>query len=137
MKYLKADLVGDHNKAYDYISAQDKKKKSLQQYVSEQSKNDGSEFIKLIIDKTTFKILNEQVNGNVANIEVATTTVDLNIIANEFANAALQAAAGKTFEDIQQELAAKYKKQDLPLNTYKSSYTLVKENNKWKVLLNL
>jgi len=26
IKYLEADLVGDHNKAYSYISAEDKKK---------------------------------------------------------------------------------------------------------------
>lgn len=138
IKYLEADLVGDHNKAYSYISAEDKKKKSLEQYIIEKSKNDGSQLLELIIDKTTFKILNEKINGNTANVEVATTTVDLNIITNEFANAALQAAArGKSFEDVQSEIAEKYKKQQLPLNTYKSSYNLIKENNEWKVLLNL
>ena len=137
LKYLKADLVGDHNKAYYYLSSRDKRKKSLQQYIGDQSKNDGSELIKLLIDKTKFKILNEQLNGNVARVEVETTTVDVNIITNEFANAALHADNGKSFENIQREIAKKYKKEGLPLNTYKSSYNLVKENNKWKVLLNL
>jgi len=138
IKYLEADLVGDHKKAYNYISAQDKKKKSLEKYIREKSKNDGSELLKLIIDKTTFKILNEKINGNTANVEVATTTVDMNIITNEVANAAMQAATtGKTFEDVQSEIAEKYKKQQLPLNTYKSSYNLVKQENKWKIVLNL
>jgi len=79
-----------------------------------------------------------EVNGNTANIKVDTTTVDLNIITREFTNAAFKAATtGKSFEDIQKDIVAKYKKQDLPLNNYKSNHKLIKEGNKWKVVLNL
>ncbi len=38
-EYLKADLVGDHKKAYTYLSTIDKKNKSLEQYISEKSKH--------------------------------------------------------------------------------------------------
>ena len=79
-----------------------------------------------------------EVNGNTANIKVDTTTVDLNIITKEFTNAAFKAATtGKSFDNIQNDIAQKYKKQDLPLNTYKSNHELIKEGNKWKVVLNL
>jgi len=111
---------------------------SLEQYISEKSKYYDSELAKLFIDKTTHKIINVEVNGNTANIKVDTTTVDLNIITREFTNAAFKAAAtGKSFDDIQNDIAKIYKKQDLPLNTYKSNHKLIKEGNKWKVVLNL
>ena len=137
-EYLKADLVGEHKKAYTYLSSNDKKNKSLDQYISEKSKHSDSELAKLFIDKTTHKIINVEVNGNTANIKVDTTTVDLNIITREFTNAAFKAATtGKSFDDIQNDIVKKYKKQDLPLNTYKSNHKLIKEKNKWKVVLNL
>ena len=137
-EYLKADLVGDNEKAYFHLSSNDKKNKSLDQYISERSKHYDSELAKLFIGKTTHKIINVEVNGNTANIKVDTTTVDLNIITKEFTNAAFKAAAtGKSFNDIQNDIAKKYKKQVLPLNTYKSNHKLIKEGNKWKVVLNL
>ena len=137
-EYLQADLVGDHKKAYTYLSTNDKKNKSLEQYIGEKSKHSDSELAKLFIDKTTHKIINVEVNGNTANIKVDTTTVDLNIITREFTNAAFKAATtGKSFQDIQKDIVEKYKKQDLPLNTYKSNHKLVKEGNKWKVVLSL
>jgi len=138
-KYLEAALIGDHKKAYSYISSKDKKNKSLQQYISEKNKHSQSELVKLFIDKTTHKILNIELNGNIANIEVGTTTIDLKIITNEFVNASLKAVnSGKSFQDIQKDIAEKYNKnQDLPLNTYKSNHKLIKENNEWKVVLNL
>jgi len=137
-KYLEADLIGDHKKAYSYISSKDKKNKSLQQYISEKSKHSQSELLKLFIDKTTHKILDVELNGNTANIEVGTATIDLKIITNEFVNASLKAvSSGKSFQDIQKDIAEKYKNQDLPLNTYKSNHKLIKENNEWKVVLNL
>ena len=137
-EYLQADLVGDHKKAYTYISSKDKKNKSFEQYISEKSKHSDSELAKLFIDKTSHKIINVEVNGNTANIKVDTTTVDLGIITREFANAALKAAAsGKSFQDVENDIAQKYKKQDLPLNTYKSNHKLIKEDGKWKVVLSL
>ena len=137
-EYLQADLVGDHKKAYTYISSKDKKNKSLEQYIGEKSKHSDSELAKLFIDKTSHKIINVEVNGNTANIKVDTTTVDLEIITREFTTAAFKAAAtGKSFDDIQNDIVEKYKKQDLPLNTYKSNHKLIKEDNKWKVILNL
>jgi hypothetical protein len=137
-EYLQADLVGDNKKAYSYVSAKDKKNKSLEQYISEKSKHSDSELAKLFIDKTTHKIINVDISGNTANIKVDTITVDLEIITREFANAALKAATtGKSFEDIEKDIVEKYKKQDLPLNTYKSNHKLIKEGNHWKVVLNL
>ncbi len=137
-EYLQADLVGDNEKAYTYLSSKDKKNKSLQQYISEKSKHSDSELAKLFIDKTSHKIVNVEVNGNTANIKVDTTTVDLEIITREFTNAAFKAATtGKSFDDIQNDIVEKYKKQDLPLNTYKSNHKLIKEGNEWKVVLNL
>ncbi len=137
-EYLQADLVGDHKKAYTYLSTNDKKNKSLEQYIGEKSKHSDSELAKLFIDKTTLKIINVEVNGNTAIIKVDTTTVDLEIITREFTTAAFKtAASGKSFDDIQNDIVEKYKKQDLPLNTYKSNHKLIKEENKWKVVLNL
>jgi len=137
-EYLQADLVGDNKKAYTYLSSKDKNNKSLQQYIGEKSKHSDSELAKLFIDKTSHKIINVEVNGNTANIKVDTTTVDLNIITREFTNAAFKAATtGKSFQDIQNDIVEKYKKQDLPLNTYKSNHKLIKEGNKWKAVLNL
>ena len=137
-EYLKADLVGDNKKAYSYLSSNDKKNKSLEQYIGEKSKHSDSELAKLFIDKKSHKIINVEVNGNTANIKVDTTTVDLNIITREFTTAAFKAATtGKSFDDIQNDIVKKYKKQELPLNTYKSNHKLIKENNEWKVVLNL
>ena len=136
-EYLQADLVGDHKTAYTYLSIDNKKNKSIEQYISEKSKHSGSELAKLFIDKTTHKIVSVDVNGDTASIKVDTTTVDLNIITREFANAALKAATtGKSFEDIQKDIVEKYKKQDLPLNDYKSNHKLIKEKDAWKVVLN-
>ena len=41
-EYLQADLVGDHKTAYTYLSIDNKKNKSIEQYISEKSKHSGS-----------------------------------------------------------------------------------------------
>jgi hypothetical protein len=137
-EYLQADLVGDHKKAYSYISTTDKKSKSLEQYISGKSKYSHTELTKLFIENTTHKIENVEIDGDNAQIRVDTTTVDLEIITKEFANAGMRAVTtGKSFHDIQKDIAEKYKTQQLPLNNYKSNHQLIKEDNRWKVVLNL
>ena len=136
-KYLQSVYSGDYDTAYKYISSVDTRKKKLQKYKKENSGYSDKDLTKLIADNTTFKILSMNVEDNTATAEVETITVDVNIITNEIANAGMNAAlSGKSFEDIQRETALKYKSQKLPLNTYNSTFNLVKENGEWKVLLN-
>ncbi|NIS09383.1 MAG: hypothetical protein GWO07_11600 [Candidatus Dadabacteria bacterium] len=136
-QFLAADLVGDHKKAYSFLSSTNKNNKPFEQYVSEKSKHTNSELANLFIENTTHLIENVEIDGDNAKIRVDTTTVDLEIITKEVANASLEAARmGKSFQDIQDDIVEKYKKQALPLNNYKSNHTLIKEKDGWKVLLN-
>lgn len=136
-KYLQSYYSGDYDSAYKYICSKDSKKKSLQKFKNENAGYSDKELTKLIADNTSFQIKSSDIIDNTATIEVVTTTVDVNIITNEFANAGMNAAlSGKSFDDIQRKIAQKYKSQKLPLNSYYSTFNLVKENGEWKVNLN-
>lgn len=133
-EYIQAALSGDLQKAYSFLSSNYKKSKPFDVYVSEKRKHADSKLTKMFIDKTTFKIVNVDVKNDIASVKVDTTTVDLEIITREFANAAFGAArTGKSFDDIQKDFAEKYKTQDIPLHNYISNHTLIKEGGQWKV----
>ncbi|NIP38283.1 MAG: hypothetical protein GWO07_03670 [Candidatus Dadabacteria bacterium] len=137
IEYLNADTMGDHKKAYSHISSENKKNKPYELYAAEKSKYSYSELAKLFIENTTHKIENVEVSGDTAKIRVDTTTVNMEFITREIANAGFRAATtGKTFIDIQKDLAEKYKTQKLPLHNYKSNHKLIKEKDGWKVVLN-
>ncbi|HSG32621.1 MAG TPA: hypothetical protein VLB82_13875, partial [Thermodesulfobacteriota bacterium] len=67
-QFLAADLVGDHKKAYSFLSLANKKNKSLEQYVSEKSKHSNSELADLFIENTTHLIENVEIDGDNAKI---------------------------------------------------------------------
>lgn len=133
-EYIQADMVADYQKAYSLLSSNYKKSKPFDVYVSEKSKHANNELTKMFIDKTTFKIVNVDIKDDIAYLKVDTTTVNLEIITREFANAAFSAArTGKSFDDIQRDFVEKYKTQNIPLHNYISNHTLIKEDGQWKV----
>lgn len=133
-KYLDASLHGRHEEAYQYFSAKDKAIKSLQEYLSEQSKEE-SPFTQALASKISYEIKEVTVTGNQAKAKVAVTTPDFGSIFTDILGVAFMSAFGeeKDEKEIEKMLAEKYKGKDIPMSTTTQSFDLIKEADGWKV----
>lgn len=136
-KYLDNLLHGNHAEAYKYISTRDKKIKSLQVYLSEQSKVE-SPFAKAVTSKISYEIKDVTITKDQAKINVAITTPDPGYIVTDVLDAAFMSTFGekKNEKEMDKMLAEKYKGKEVPMTTITQSFDLVKESDGWKVFLN-
>jgi len=133
-KYLDTFLHGRYEEAYQYISARDKAVKSLQEYLSEQSREE-SPFAQVLASKISYEIKEVTVTGNQTKAKVAVTTPDFGSIFTDILGVAFMSAFGeeKDEKEIEKMLAEKYKEKDIPMSTITQSFDLIKETDGWKV----
>ena len=133
-KYLDASLHGRHEEAYQYFSAKDKVIKSLQEYLSEQSKEE-SPFAQALASKISYEIKEVTVTGNQAKANVEITASDFGGIFTDILGAAFMSAFGekKDEKEMEKMLAEKYKGKDIPMTTTTQSFDLVKDADGRKV----
>jgi len=134
LNYLDASLHGRYEEAYQYFSAKDKVVKSLQEYLSEQSKEENP-FAQALTSKISYEIKEVTVTGNQAKANVEVTAPDFGAIFTDILGAAFMSAFGekKDEREIEKMLAEKYKGKDIPMTTTTQSFDLVKEADGWKV----
>lgn len=134
--YLDAHLKGRSEKAYSYISSEDKAVKDLQTYIKENDLSKDIPFSKYLMRKCSYKILELDQSENEASADVEMTIPDLSAMLGSIMMTALTARPGSDPEkEIKEQMAKKLEKGNVPLTTTKNSMHLIKENDGWKVLM--
>lgn len=133
-KYLDASLNGRYEEAYQYVSAKDKAIKSLQEYLSENSKEEGL-FARALASKISYKIKEVTITGNNAKASVEVTTPDFGVIFEDILGVAFKSAFGekKDEKEIEKMLAEKYKGKEIPVTNTTQLFDLINGPEGWKV----
>lgn len=132
--YLDNYFQGNSEKAYEFLSAEDKTIKSQQDF----STAFFGGFTKALAGKTTFSIKEVKVSGDKALAIVDVTEPDLNQVMGEFLGTAMKSILsggkpdGKEMENI---VAEKMKGRNLPTITRTEQFDLVKGKDGWRVYM--
>ncbi len=133
--YLDASLKGRYKEAYSYVSDEDKEVKDLQIYLKENEKKDNP-FTQAIAKKASYKILELEKSDKKAIADVEITLPDFGSIFADVIGAAFKSAfSGGNGNDVEEILAKKLERGEIPMITKKETFNLVKEENGWKVYL--
>ena len=133
-KYIDAHLHGDYKLAYQYISAEDKAVKSLDEYISEQD-DGGPPLLEIFESSISYKIDRVTTKGDKAKADVTITVPDPSAIFGDLLGAAFSSvlAGDDAEEELARILEEKYKGKRLPTTTFTESLELVKEADGWRV----
>lgn len=133
--YLDASLKGRYKEAYSYVSAEDKAIKDLQSYLKE-NENEDSPFAQAIVSRVSYKILKLEKSDKKATADVEITLPDFGSIFADIMGAAfISAFGGGDDKEMEKILAKKFENGEVPLITKKETFSLVKEEDGWKVFL--
>lgn len=127
-KYLKAESKSDYDIAYELLSENDKKIKSLEEYKNEENAEFGLLFTDAVRKSTVFKILDTVENDESATVKVEITHDDYSTAISEMFSAAFSGAS-------QDELSKRSDKMknNVSRKTIEKSYFLIKENGQWVI----
>lgn len=135
ISYLELSLKMNSDKAYEYVSSDDKKIKSLSEYKKGLSGSDSA-FEKRIKDNISYKVLKVTKTENEAIADVEVTKPDLEEMLKDFMAKALSSVTERGAEyDLEAEIAQKYAGVDLPTTATTQEFKMRKENDGWKVFL--
>lgn len=129
-KYLKAESKSDYDIAYELLSENDKKIKSLEEYKNEENAEFGLLFTDAVRKSTVFKILDTVENDENATVKVEITHDDYSTAISDIFSAAFSGAS-------QDELSKKSDniKNNVSRKTIEKSYFLIKQNGQWVIFL--
>ncbi len=135
--FLDAAFQGRHAEAYQYVSALDKKAKSLETYLEERSGEFNLVF-RILSTQISYEIREVSVLDTYAKVPVFFHVPDLIRLLSDVAALALTATLlGEPLDlQIQQWLAEKSQGKDVPRKTVVRTLDLIREQDTWKILLN-
>ncbi len=133
--FLDANLKGRYEEAYSIVSSDDKKVKSLAQYLSEKQARD-SQFVKVLANNVTYKIIEVSEINDTAKALVELTYPN---IVNMFTQMLGTVLDDKQYKDGEKELfkdsVKDLKSGDIPAMTHRETYKLIKEEDGWRISL--
>lgn len=137
ISYLEASGRSDTDKAYELVSAEDRAFKTRDQLRKEAGDFPLSGVMGDIAKRTSYKIKEERIQGNRADVIVAITAPDVTKAAGSILASAFAAALGgeKSKAAADEQIAKALTTADLPLVTREETYRLVREEGGWKVYL--
>ncbi|NQT32957.1 MAG: hypothetical protein HQ594_04720 [Candidatus Omnitrophica bacterium] len=137
-KYLDASLHGREKEAYKYLSSADKTAKHLPP-TEDAAPRKESVFRQVIYDNITYKIDSMKAEGDKAEAMVTITTPDFGVMFRDIHAAAFGSISQETLApgELDGILAERYKDRGLPMTTTAKNFSLVKEGDRWKVILGL
>lgn len=135
ISYLEASKRPDTDKAYELVSAEDRAFKTKEQLRQEAGDSPLAGVLADIAKRTSYRIKEERIQGNRADVVVAITAPDVSKAVGSVMAAAFAAAMGgeKSKAAADEQIAKTLKTADLPLVTTEETYRLVKEEGGWKV----
>ncbi len=139
-KYLKSLYSNNLKKTYSYLSKEDKSTISRIEFIKQNSLGDSftQEIAKTVSTLRKYKINETIINEDNASVDITVTSPDMPKVMGEIFG---PFHGPKSMENPQE--AARYmlkeylKKGNIPMAEERGTFSLVKEEGKWKVLLNL
>ena len=139
-KYLKSLYSNNLKKTYSYISKADKNSISRIEFIKQNSLGDPftQEIAETVSSLRKYKVNETVVNEAKASVDITVTSPDMSKVMGEIFG---PFHGPKNMENPQE--AARYmlkqylKKGNVPMIEERGTFTLMKEEGKWKVLLNL
>lgn len=136
-QYLDAKFKLEFERAYELVSQEDKSIKSFQEYLDE-NKNNALPITRVFTDKSSFEIIEIEIDNAKAMALVELTIPDGEKIAGELMGTLFSKMFDKDFDEekLATSIQEKYKGKEIPMTTETDTLNLVKDEDGWKVYLN-
>jgi hypothetical protein len=139
-KYLKSLYSNNLKKTYSYISKADKNTISRNEFINQNSLDDSftQEIAKTVSSLRKYKINDTIINEDNATVDITVTSPDMSKVMGEIFGPFLGPKSMTNPQEAARYMLKQYlKKGNVPMVEERGTFTLVKEEGKWKVLLNL
>ena len=140
IKYLKSLYSNNLKKTYNSISKTDKNTINRNEFISQNTLDDpfAQEMAKMINSSRNYKINETKIDADSAIVDITTTAPDMPKVLGEIFGPFHGPKDMKNPQEAMRHMLRQYlKKADVPTIEERGNFTLVKEEGKWKVLLNL
>lgn len=140
IKYLKALYSNNLQKTYNYISKEDKDTISRKEFIKQNSLDDPflQEMAKTIFSLSKYEIIETKISEDNAIVDITITAPDMPRVLGEIFGPFQGRKDMKNPEEAMRHMLRQYLKEgDVPMIEERGNFKLVKEDGKWKVLLNL
>ncbi len=139
-KYLKALYSNNLKKTYSYISKTDKNTISREDFIKQNSLSDPfiKEIAKTVSSLHKYDIIKTEIDKDNASVDITVTTPDMSKVLGEIFgpfHGSRNLASPK--EATRYMLKEYLEKGNVPMVKERGVFNLVKEEGKWKVILNL
>jgi len=139
-KYLKSLYSNNLKKTYGYISKADKNTISRNEFIRQNSLGDSftQEIAKTVSSLRKYKVSETIIIEDNATVDITVTSPDMSKVMGEIFGPFHGPKKMKNPQEATRYMLKQYlKKGNVPMVKERGTFTLVKEDGKWKVLLNL
>jgi hypothetical protein len=139
-KYLKSLYSNNLKKTYSYISKADKNTISRNEFINQNSLGDSftQEIAKTVSSLRKYKINDTIINEDNATVDITVTSPNMSKVMGEIFGPFHGPKSMKNPQEAARYMLQQYlKKGNVPMVEERGTFSLVKEEGKWKVLLNL
>jgi hypothetical protein len=140
IKYLKAIYSNNLQKTYRYISKTDTNIISRDEFINQNTLDDpfAQEMAKVINSLRNYKINETKIDADSAIVDVTIIAPDMSTVLGEIFGPFYGPKDMKHPEEAMRHMLRQYLKEaDVPMIEERGTFTLVKEEGKWKIVLNL
>ncbi|MCP4911586.1 MAG: hypothetical protein GY909_00595 [Oligoflexia bacterium] len=140
IKYLKSLYSNNLKKTYSYISKADKNTVSRNEFIIQNSLGDPftQEIAKTVSSLRKYKVKETIIKDENATVDIIVTSPDMSKVLGEIFGPFHGPKNMKNPQEAARYMLKQYlKKGNVPMVKERGTFTLVKEEGKWKVLLNL
>lgn len=139
-KYLKSLYSNNLKKTYSYLSKADKNTISRIEFIKQNSLDDAftQEIAKTVSSLRKYKVNETIINEDNASVDITVTSPDMSKVMGEIFGPFHGPKSMKNPQEAARHMLGQYlKKGNVPMVKEKGTFTLVNEEGRWKVLLNL
>jgi len=139
-KYLKSLYSNNLKKTYSYLSKADKNTISRIEFIKQNSLGDPftQEIAKTVSSLRKYKVNETLINEDNATVDITVTSPDMSKVMGEIFGPFHGSKSMKNPQEAARYMLKQYlKKGNVPMVKERGTFTLVKEEGRWKVLLNL
>jgi ABC-type dipeptide/oligopeptide/nickel transport system permease component len=139
-KYLKSLYSNNLKKTYSYLSNADKNTISRIEFIKQNSLDDSftKEIAKTVSSLREYKVNETIINKDNATVDITVTSPDMSKVMGEIFGLFHGQKSMKNPQEAARFMLSQYlKKGNVPMVKERGTFALVKEEGRWKVLLNL
>lgn len=139
-KYLKSLYSNNLKKTYGYLSKADKNTISRVEFIKQNSLGDpfAQEIAKRVSSLRKYNVNETIINNDNATVNITVTSPDMSKVMGEIFGPFHGPKSMKNPQEAARYMLAQYlKKGNVPMSKERGTFTLIKEEGRWKILLNL